>query len=109
MKKLCLYLIPIGYAFFTALATVCSLDIIALSMSPFGNLGEYPRFIPFCAVAVLLSLVVLGLLFVLNLRILDGSKKIKKTLVIETSEVIVFFFVFMTLIPRVLDILQKIL
>ena len=107
MKKIFLYLIPIGYAFFSALATVCFLDVISLSMSPFGNLGSYPRFIPFCAVAVIASLVILGVLFVLNLKIIATSEKIKRTVTFEIAETAVLFFVFMFLVPTVLDFLQK--
>ena len=77
------FLFGIFQAAFLGLGMTCLLNLlgVALAVSLDGRsvIAQYPRFIPFCLVVGLLSLVILAALVVLNVIV---SKKLKYTKIV---------------------------
>lgn len=74
MKKIAngvpLILYPLGHAAVISLGAVCFLNVAAITLSPFGSTGSYPRFLPFCMIAGILAFGVWVLLTICNARYL---------------------------------------
>ena len=63
-----LILYTLGHAALVSLGAVCFLNVAAITLSPFGSTGSYPRFLPFCVIAGILAFAAWVILFVLNAR-----------------------------------------
>lgn len=74
MKKIAngvpLILYPLGHAAVISLGAVCFLNVAAITLSPFGSTGSYPRFLPFCVIAGILAFAAWVILLTLNARCL---------------------------------------
>ncbi|MBQ7940175.1 MAG: hypothetical protein IJ281_07345 [Clostridia bacterium] len=72
MKKIAngvpLILYPLGHAAAISLGAVCFLNVAAITLSPFGSAGSYPRFLPFCVIAGILAFAAWVILLTLNAR-----------------------------------------
>ena len=72
MKKITnsipLILYTLGHAALVSLGAVCFLNVAAITLSPFGSTGSYPRFLPFCVLAGMAAFVLFILLLTLNAR-----------------------------------------
>ena len=72
MKKITnsipLSLYTLGHAALVSLGAVCFLNVAAITLSPFGSTGSYPRFLPFCVLAGMAAFVLFILLLTLNAR-----------------------------------------
>ena len=53
-----LVLYTLGHAVLISLGAVCFLNVAAITLSPFGSTGSYPRFLPFCVIVGLTALLV---------------------------------------------------
>ena len=81
-RNVTVILFTIAYAVILGLGLCCFLDVLVAKM--FGEINEYPRFIPFCTIVGYAALGALIAVFVANLKL---SKKInftKWTWVIQT-------------------------
>ena len=63
-------LYTLGHAAVISLGAVCFLNVAAITLSPFGSTGSYPRFLPFCVIAGLAALFVWMYLIFRNARYL---------------------------------------
>ena len=61
-------LYSLGHAALVSLGAVCFLNVAAITLSPFGSTGSYPRFLPFCVIVGILAFAAWVILFVLNAR-----------------------------------------
>ena len=72
MKKITnsipLILYTLGHAAVISLGAVCFLNVAAITLSPFGSTGSYPRFLPFCVIVGLTALLVWMYLIFCNAR-----------------------------------------
>jgi len=80
MKKWMFYLFPPGYAILGTLFCKCLFDSMSIAISPFGSTGAYPRFLPFCGITELVSLVLAALLLLCHLRYFSIYGYTKKAL-----------------------------
>ena len=63
-----LVLYTLGHAVLISLGAVCFLNVAAITLSPFGSTGSYPRFLPFCVIVGLTALLVWMYLIFCNAR-----------------------------------------
>lgn len=63
-------LYPLGHAAVISLGAVCFLNVAAITLSPFGSTGSYPRFVPFCVIVGILTFAAWVLLTFCNARYL---------------------------------------
>ena len=63
-------LYPLGHAAVISLGAVCFLNVAAITLSPFGSTGSYPRFVPFCVITGILTFAAWVLLTFRNARYL---------------------------------------
>ena len=61
-------LYPLGHAAVISLGAVCFLNVAAITLTPFGSTGSYPRFVPFCVIMGILAFVGWVLLTICNAR-----------------------------------------
>lgn len=97
MKKITnsipLILYTLGHAALVSLGAVCFLNVAAITLSPFGSTGSYPRFLPFCVIVGILAFAAWVILFVLNARhLLNHDTHLRRKIALE-----VVLTVFLTL------------
>ena len=61
-------LYSLGHAAVISLGATCALNAVGIVFTPFGSMGSYPRFLPFCVIAGLLAFVGWALLTFRNAR-----------------------------------------
>ncbi len=61
-------LYSLGHAAVISLGAVCFLNVAAITLSPFGSTGFYPRFLPFCVIAGILAFAAWVILSIRNAR-----------------------------------------
>lgn len=57
-----------GHAALVSLGAVCFLNVAAITLSPFGSTGSYPRFLPFCVIVGILAFAAWVILSIRNAR-----------------------------------------
>ena len=86
-------LYSLGHAALVSLGAVCFLNVAAITLSPFGSTGSYPRFLPFCVIVGILAFAAWVILFVLNARhLLNHDTHLRRKIALE-----VVLTVFLTL------------
>ena len=93
-KTLLLSLFTAVYAIFFSLGMACSWNLLGIALA-FGMDGwrvieQYPRFLPFCVITGLLSLIAIIAAFILNIKV---SKKLSFSKMAWTAELFCAFAV----------------
>lgn len=114
MKKITnsipLILYTLGHAALVSLGAVCFLNVAAITLSPFGSTGSYPRFLPFCVIVGILAFAAWVILFVLNARhLLNHDTHLRWKIVAEVALTVFLTLPGMWLWENLLGWLQKIL
>ena len=114
MKKITnsipLILYTLGHAALISLGAVCFLYVAAITLSPFGSTGSYPRFLPFCVIAGILAFAAWVILFVLNARhLLNHDIHLRWKIALEVALTLLLTLPGMWLWENLLSWLQKIL
>lgn len=114
MKKITnsipLILYMLGHAALVSLGAVCFLNVAAITLSPFGSTGSYPRFLPFCVIVGILAFAAWVILFVLNARhLLNHDIHLRWKIALEVALTLILTLPGMWLWENLLSWLQKIL
>ena len=114
MKKITnsipLILYTLGHATLVSLGAVCFLNVAAITLSPFGSTGSYPRFLPFCVIVGILAFAAWVILFVLNARhLLNHDTHLRRKIALEVALTLILTLPGMWLWENLLSWLQKIL
>ncbi|MBQ1976943.1 MAG: hypothetical protein II227_05835, partial [Clostridia bacterium] len=81
-----LILYTLGHAALVSLGAVCFLNVAAITLSPFGSTGSYPRFLPFCVLAGMAAFVLFILLLTLNARyFLNHDTHLRRKIALELA------------------------
>ena len=114
MKKITnsipLILYTLGHAAVISLGAVCFLNVAAITLSPFGSTGSYPRFLPFCVIVGILAFAAWVILFVLNARhLLNHDTHLRRKIALEVVLTLILTLPGMLLWNNLFCWLQKIL
>ncbi len=114
MKKITnsipLILYTLGHAALVSLGAVCFLNVAAITLSPFGSTGSYPRFLPFCVIAGLTALFVWMYLTFRNARyFLNHDTHLRRKIALEVVLTLILTLPGMLLWDNLFCWLQKIL
>ncbi|MBQ5887132.1 MAG: hypothetical protein IIW82_05715 [Clostridia bacterium] len=114
MKKITnsipLILYTLGHAALVSLGAICFLNVAAITLSPFGSTGSYPRFLPFCVLAGMAAFVLFILLLTLNARyFLNHDTHLRRKIALEVVLTLILTLPGMLLWENLLSWLQKIL
>ena len=114
MKKITnnipLILYTLGHAALVSLGAVCFLNVAAITLSPFGSTGSYPRFLPFCVLAGMAAFVLFILLLTLNARhLLNHDTHLRRKIALEVVLTLILTLPGMLLWDNLFCWLQKIL
>ena len=103
-------LYSLGHAALVSLGAVCFLNVAAITLSPFGSTGSYPRFLPFCVIVGILAFAAWVILFVLNARhLLNHDTHLRRKIALEVVLTLILTLPGMWLWENLLSWLQKIL
>ena len=113
MKKIAngvpLILYPLGHAAVISLGAVCFLNVAAITLSPFGSTGSYPRFLPFCVIAGILAFAAWVILLALNARcLLNHAAHLRWKIALEVTLTLLLTLPGMWLWENLLSWLQRV-
>lgn len=113
MKKIAngvpLILYPLGHAAVISLGAVCFLNVAAITLSPFGSTGSYPRFLPFCVIAGILAFAAWVILLTLNARyFLNHDTHLRWKIALEVALTLLLTLPGMWLWENLLSWLQRV-
>lgn len=113
MKKIAngvpLILYPLGHAAVISLGAVCFLNVAAITLSPFGSTGSYPRFLPFCVIVGILAFAAWVILLTLNARcLLNRDTHLRWKIALEVTLTLLLTLPGMWLWENLLSWLQRV-
>ena len=98
-----------GHAALVSLGAVCFLNVAAITLSPFGSTGSYPRFLPFCVIVGILAFAAWVILFVLNARhLLNHDTHLRWKIALEVVLTLILTLPGMWLWENLLSWLQRV-
>ena len=114
MKKITnsipLILYTLGHAALVSLGAVCFLNVAAITLSPFGSTGSYPRFLPFCVIVGILAFAAWVILSIRNARhLLNHDTHLRWKIALEVVLTLILTLPGMLLWDNLFCWLQKIL
>ena len=114
MKKITnsipLILYTLGHAVLISLGAVCFLNVAAITLSPFGSTGSYPRFLPFCVIVGILAFAAWVILLTLNARcLLNHDTHLRRKIALELALTLILTLPGMWLWENLLSWLQRVL